>query len=302
MDDRAVTMVLASFSADSLALGAHWIYDTQAIAQHFGRVDRLLKPGPDSYHRTKNKGEFTHYGDQTFVLLESLAAQKGFSPEDFLGRWNALFENYNGYMDQATQGTLARYDSGKTIKDGGSPSDDLAGAARLAPLVFAYPDDLKRLLAAAKEQTRMTHNNALVLESAAFFAETAGRVLGGMSPVKALQKTTSEKFLNSPLLAWVNAGLQSAADDSVQTIIRFGQSCHAQEAFPGVIHLIAKHEGDLKEALVQSVMAGGDSAARGMLVGMVLGAYSDSEGLPKEWVSKLKREKQIRQLLQNIHS
>ena len=295
-------MVMASFAADSLALGAHWIYDTFAIEKHFGRVNALLKPLPNSYHSTKEMGDFTHYGDQTFVLLESLAAQKRFSLGDFSARWKALFEDYDGYVDQATQGTLARYDAGKGLEDGGAPSNDLAGAARLAPLVYTYPDDLARLLAAARDQTRMTHNNSLVLQSAAFFAETTARVLGGMSPVKALQQTANETFTDSLLFGWVNAGLRSAADDSVQTIIRFGQSCHTGEAFPGVIHLIAKYESDLKEALVQSVIAGGDSAARGMLAGMVLGAHLGAESLPKEWASALKREKQIRQLLQNIRS
>ena len=133
MANRAFTMVMASFAADSLALGAHWIYDTKAIEAHLGKVDTLLKPQPNSYHSTKELGDFTHYGDQMFVLLESLAAQKGFSLADFSARWEALFENYNGYVDQATQGTLAGYDSGKGLQEGGSPSDDLAGPPALPP-------------------------------------------------------------------------------------------------------------------------------------------------------------------------
>jgi hypothetical protein len=44
MTTQATAMVLASFAADSLALGAHWIYDTAEIDRRFGRVDRLLKP------------------------------------------------------------------------------------------------------------------------------------------------------------------------------------------------------------------------------------------------------------------
>ena len=83
MENNEKTMVMASFLADSLALGAHWIYDTESISQIFGRVDSLLKPGPHSYHPTKEKGEFTHYGDQTLVLLESLAEKRDFDISDF---------------------------------------------------------------------------------------------------------------------------------------------------------------------------------------------------------------------------
>jgi ADP-ribosylglycohydrolase len=297
MADRAFTMVMSSFVADSLALGAHWVYDTNAIQKHFKRVDTLLEPLPNSYHSTKEMGDFTHYGDQMFVLLESLAHEHEFSLEDFSARWKGLFKNYNGYVDQATQGTLAGYESGKNLNDGGSPSDDLAGAARIAPLVYTDSDHLENLLAAARAQTKMTHTDPLTVESAAFFAEVSFRVLGGLSPMKALKETAGENFADTPLLDWVEAGLQSAGDDSVQTITRFGQTCHTPEAFPGVVHLIAKYERDLTEALVQSVMAGGDSAARGMMVGMVLGAHSGAGNLPEEWVSALRKGQQIAQLL-----
>ncbi len=300
MANRAFTMVMSSFAADSLALGAHWVYDTKAIQAHLGRVDTLLEPLPNSYHATKEMGDFTHYGDQMFVLLESVAAENDFLLADFSARWKVLFESYNGYVDEATQTTLSGYDSGKGLQDGGSPSDDLGGAARIAPLVYLYSDHLENLLHTSRAQTRMTHTNPLTVESAAFFAEVTFRVLGGLGPISAIKETAGENFGDSPLFDWVKAGLQSAGDDSVQTIARFGQTCHTPEAFPGVIHLIAKYESDLKEALVQSVMAGGDSAARGMMAGMVLGAHSGAGSLPEEWVSALRKEQQIVQLLMKL--
>ena len=132
MGENARAMVMASFLSDSLALGAHWIYDTNKIITQFGKIDGLLKPPPDSYHPNKEKGELTHYGDQTLVLLESIVAKSDFYLNDFFNRWLDLFDGYDGYFDQATRITLSNYQSGKSAEDTGSPSDDLGGAARIA--------------------------------------------------------------------------------------------------------------------------------------------------------------------------
>jgi ADP-ribosylglycohydrolase len=293
-------MVLASFAADSLALGVHWIYDTDKIKKNFGRVDTLRKPLPDSYHPTKEKGEFTHYGDQTFVLLESIAAKRGFDLSDFSKRWQDLFKTYRGYFDQATKMTLQNLAQGKAIKDAGSSSTDLSGAARIAPLVLFYHKDPETLVKAARMQTQMTHNNPLVLDSAEFFARVCCKVLEGASPEKAMNEVAAQRFKGFPLFDWVKEGIESAGKESVSTIARFGQSCHAEDAFPAVVHLIAKYEKDLKEALIQGVMAGGDSAGRGLLVGMVLGAHLGDKGLPQEWVSGLERGAPILKLLEQL--
>ena len=297
MKDRLQAMVLASFVADSLALGVHWIYDTKSILKNFGRVESLLKPSPDSYHPTKEKGDFTHYGDQTLVLLESIAAKKGFDLNDFSARWRGLFDTYEGYFDEATRITLSHYSSGKTAENAGSPSDDLAGASRIAPLVYAFHEDLDKLVDYSRSQTKMTHNNPVIIESAEFFARVARLVLNGTPPARSIKKVSQEQFENSSLSRLVQAGLQSKDTETTFAISRFGQSCHTEEAFPGVIHLIARYGNDLREALIQSVMAGGDSAARGMMVGMVLGAQLGKECIPEEWLSQLRKRDQILELL-----
>jgi ADP-ribosylglycohydrolase len=300
MDNHAKAMVLAAFAADALALGAHWIYDIELISRRFGRIEAFLKPEPDSYHPTKDKGAFTHYGDQTLVLLESLAEQGGFDLSDFSARWRTLFEDYDGYMDQATRFTLSRYASGSGHEDPGSPSDDLAGASRIAPLVYAYQNDLDMLVGCAKAQTRMTHSNPLTIDSAEFFARVAWLVLHGTSPAEAMNQVAQEHFSSSPISGWVRQGLASIDKDSVQSIAAFGQTCHTPEAFPGAVHLIACYTSDLKEALIQSVMAGGDSAARGMIVGMVLGAHLGPAALPQQWLHELKEKDRILGLMARL--
>ena len=76
------------------------------------------------------------------------------------------------------------------------------------------------------------------------------------------------------------------------------QACEIDQAFPGTVHLIAKFEGDLKEALIQSVMAGGDSAARSSMAAMVLAAHLGMDAVPQAWIEGMNRINDIRALIE----
>lgn len=300
MKEKTKAMVLASFAADCLSLGLHWIYNTNVIDKKFGRVEHFLKPGYPTYHPTKDKGEFTHYGDQILVLLESVAACGGFNLSDFSARWQKLFDNYKGYVDGATKETLANIASGKSVLSSGSGSDDLAGAARIAPLIYVYHSDPESLIASAKAQTAFTHNDPQVIESALFFSALTLNVLKGVAPKTAIMQVKEEQLVNTPLSKWIEKGLDSVEQQSRKAILNFGQMCEAAAAFPGVIHLIVKYENDLKTALVENIMAGGDSAGRGLLVGLVLGAHLGIDAIPQNWLQEMKAYQQIVDRLKKI--
>lgn len=292
-------MVLASFAADAHALGAHWIYDTERIEKEFGRVESLRKPSPNSFHANKAAGDFTHYGDQAFVLLESLARRGGFHLDDFWRRWQDLFRSYDGYFDQATKATLRNARDGRGPEEAGSFSDELAGASRIAPLVFCYAHDRKTLEEAIRAQTRMTHNNPIVLQCGLFFAHTVLSIFEGASPIAAIE-THTQPFEDTPLGPWIRAGLDSRETESLEAIRRFGQTCHTEQAFPSVIHLISRYEQNLKEGLIQSVMAGGDSAGRNLIVGMVLGAHLGMDAIPDDWIAGMAKGAAIQQHLNQL--
>lgn len=293
MKTDSKAMVLASFAADSLALGAHWIYDTRIIEREIGIVDQLRSPVADSYHSTKKKGDFTHYGDQSLVLLRHLAENQGFDLHSFASQWQHFCRSYSGYVDGATRKTLEAMDAGSSAEDCGSNSSDLGGPARIAPLIYWYRHDPERLMKFAREQTRLTHKGAGVAAATDFIVHAALKVLDGATPQQAIEALLDDGLADIELDLRLRTCLETVADDSREVIARFGQMCGTSAALPGAVHLICAYQENLQEALVQNVMAGGDSAARGLVVGMILGAYQGLDGLDQNWLKDMRATEAI---------
>lgn len=300
MRENAKALVLAAFVADALALGGHWVYNTSVIEKKYGRLTRYENPLGKSYHPTKKRGEFTHYGDQMYLLLETVANLPGFELSHFSKTWRHFFQTYDGYIDKATETTLENFKADKGPGESGSSSTDLAGAARIAPLAYFYRNDKEKFFASARAQTVMTHNHPDVISCATFFSEVVWEVLAGIPPSEAIQGLVQRRYNRSRLKEWTDAGAESRDLPTRQAISDFGQMCAAEAAFPSVIHLIFKYESNLKDALVENVMAGGDSAARGMMTGMVLGAHLGMDAIPDHWLSELIAIKNIRRLLDQM--
>ena len=300
MNEKAQAMLLASFVGDALSLGVHWIYNTRVIDKKWGQVENYIKPERPTYHPTKDLGDFTHYGDQTLVLLESVAENSGYSLSHFADSWQAFFKNYDGYFDSATKDTLENLGAGKEITAAGSGSDDLPGAGRIAPLVYCYRSDEDKLVESARSQTAFTHNHPEVIDSAEIVARATLKVFGGQTPVAAIKQVVNDGFPRKPYTTWVQEGIESAAQDTRQAILDFGQMCEVAVVFPCVIHLVTKYEENLSQALIANAMAGGESAGRGMIAGMLLGAHLGPDAIPPRWLSELKAYDRIVELMHTI--
>ncbi len=81
-----------------------------------------------------------------------------------------------------------------------------------------------------------------------------------------------------------------------EVALDFGQSCHSGEAFPLTIYLLLKYKNNFREAFINNVMIGGDSAARGIVLGMILGGLKDSE-IPNEWINEMNYYPKIRSFI-----
>jgi ADP-ribosylglycohydrolase len=168
----------------------------------------------------------------------------------------------------------------------------------MAPLLSVYADHLDHLVQSARAQTAITHTDERVIQSADFFARSVFAVLGGKSPTAAMEATLDAHFSDSPIASMVTMGLESRGRETRETIAEFGQMCSVEAGLPGAVHLISRYEGDYKQAMVENVMAGGDSSARGILAGMILGAAHGMTAIPETWVAGMTAGQRISRLLQ----
>jgi ADP-ribosylglycohydrolase len=286
--DRSKTegALWGAFCADAYALGAHWVYDCDAIEAAPLEWKSHNKP-LTTYHGGKDAGEFTHYGDQMLWLLESVAEHRGFDIDMFTRLWHTRMQSYVGYVDGASKATLAMLNEGT----GHAGSKDLSAAGRFAPLLYFYTDDFKPLLKAVAMQSAFTHSNAHVERSSLYFAEVAYHLLRE-DDLEAVLVACAKEY-DEIIFDWVMAGIKSKKEPTRSAIAAFGKSCGVGSGFPGVIHLLLKYQDDYENAMVENVKAGGDSAARGLIAGSLLGLRNGKDAIPETWIDRLKHVEEI---------
>ena len=284
-------LIFGSFCADALSLGVHWIYDPNKLMQKHGRVTSYKTPGPDSYHPHKQAGEQGHVGDQALCLLSFLSRKKSWNAAAFMDKWLAMWPDYNDYVDGATKATLTNLQNESDKTHGGSDSVEIAGAARIAPLIsYLAHSTEEEVVRASVEQTMLTHRSAEAEESATFLAKAGYRLIHGASLVDTLNDTAP---------AWA---LQKAnavvSENAVDAIGKLGPACSISSALPSVLFLALKHGDDIETAFIENAMAGGDNCARGLALGMLLGAANGFSSIPERWVNELKSRDLLREILE----
>lgn len=286
--------LLGAFVGDATALGAHWMYDRAEIAKRFAYPAGLHAPAT-TYHPGKSAGDFTHLGDQMWLLLESLRASGNrFDAADFMSRWVTFWKTPGNpsYPDKATRQTLAAIDSGKSPLDAGADSEELAGPARgMVALAVGLSQNLTldELAATSVAQAQLTHRSHLAEDSATFLA----RLMFSLSQGTDLHTALDDALHHS------SARVQELAKKALQASVRslptgeaieaLGQSCSLTAALPSTVLLLYRHGSTYEEAIRENILAGGDSAARGIVIGGILGLVHGAEAIPAHWVTGLRR-------------
>lgn len=300
MKHRLEGMILGTFVGDAISLAPHWIYNIEQIENIFGIVDNIIDIPVHSYHKNKIKGDFTHYGDQTLLLFQYINRYKNFNINSYKRYFIEFMNNYNGYIDHTTKETLAKIKDSNTIE--GCDSTDVSGASTIAPLIYTNYKKPKELLIKVEEKIKLTHNNKLVIDIGKYISMVTVNVINGMTPIHSMEfEIKNNKYLKKEGNNFISESLENVKKhlklNSQKAIVLLGQSCGFLQAFPSSLYIILKYENNFKNAIVENVMAGGDCAARSMLIGMVLGAYNGIEGIPQKWLNDVNKYSELLRLL-----
>lgn len=278
--------VVASLLGDALTLPAHWDYDQGHILATHGRITEMHGPPAKGYHAHTGAGGQTHYGDQALVLWRCLRDAGGrYDPATFMAAWQQFWATSPAYRDHATRETLEHIAAGQVPTRAASRSADLGGAARIAPLIAAtlhLPED--QAVELAWNHTALTHADPAVGEAAAFLVRAVRAALAGHDAAAAIARAAEAEYVALPVAQHLAAARAASQEGILHATRALGLACPLPQAFPAMLAIALAYPHDLEAALIDNVMAGGDSAARGLALGMLLGATHGAK-LPPRWVA-----------------
>ena len=270
--------IQAAFVADAYCLGSHWVYDEAQLTTL--PIDWGTLNAPQAmWHKGKNKGDFTHYGDHGKWLHEFIQKNDHFDITMYGGFWLDNMQDYKGYIDGSSRETIEALKKDPHT-DKGSSSHDLSIIGRIAPLLLVS-DSKEKFLKQVESFVGFTHNSPVVLKAAALFASVLYDVAEGKSIDKALHDVDVDPTLQTAF----DAGVNSKGLDTFSAIRNFGPACGVEGGFEGVVHLLVSYDG-FKEAMIANAKAGGDTSARAMIVAMIMGAAGKS--IPSSWIETTK--------------
>ena len=299
--DKLAGLLYGSFIADALALGAHWIYDQEELRRDFGRVMDFLDPREDSYHPSKKRGEQTHYGDQALTLLESIKSRGRFDVSGFAQDWLQMWDGYPDYFDQATKETLKHLNAGTPAKEAASKSNELGGAARIAPLLALMSgDSVESAVAAARAQTALTHGSEIVGDAAEFLTRIVFALLAGAELRASIEQAASATYDELDVRAMVQRVEATRSLELAAAAKSLGLACPAPQALPTLLMLLDRCGDDFETALIENANAGGDNASRGLALGMVLGAMHGKSRIPERWLRGLRAASRLDAFLHSL--
>jgi len=306
---------------DALAMPVHWYYNRQALEDDYGRVTDYLaprNPHPDSilwrssytppnsngdilhdqapywgqkgihYHQFLKAGENTLNVKICRLLIESINETGSYQGDDFLRRYIAFMttpgSHRDTYIEECHRNFFANFARDIPPRKCGVAEKHIGGLIGIVPVVAFYFNRPDKAREAALAHLALTHPGLKMATAGSLMINLLLKVLNGI-PLKAAILAEIEAQ-NNPLLGHPFVKWLDNPDDWVIGP-RLSTACYVEDAVPAVVYLALKYHGDPEKALIVNTNLGGDNAARGAVLGALLGAAHGVENFPDRWAQGL---------------
>ncbi|MBW2410606.1 MAG: ADP-ribosylglycohydrolase family protein [Deltaproteobacteria bacterium] len=306
---------------DALAMPVHWYYNHQALFRDYGRVTDYLaprNPHPDSilwrskYVAKNARGEILHdqanywgqrgvhyhqflaAGENTLnikisqLLIESLMQNGRYDLDDFLKRYIQFMttpgNHRDTYIEECHRNFFENYAAGTPPRNCGLDEKHIGGLVGIIPIIVFYCSTPEQARSKALEHLALTHPGIKMADAASLVIELLLRVLKGKPLHIAILEEIEKQ--RTPLVGHAFVKWLDHPDDMVIGP-RFSTACYVEDSVPAVLYLALKYHADPEKALIVNTNLGGDNAARGSVLGALLGASHGIEGFPRRWIDGL---------------
>ena len=271
---RAQGCLLGQLAGDALGSLVEFKTPEHILREHPDGVRNLVDGG------TWNTiaGQPTDDSEMALLLARLLANQGRYDPEQ-------ARKAYVFWLDSDP------FDCGMTIASGlrGRPnSDSQANGAmmRISPVgIFGANHDLAEVADWARQDAALTHPHPVCRQANALYA---------MAIAEAIRAACDARYLYERIAAWAE---DMNVHNSVLSTIRgaaaapptdyISQQGWVLTAFHNALWQLL-HAQDLKEAVVDTVMCGGDTDTNAAICGALVGAVYGRDAIPTQWAECLR--------------
>jgi ADP-ribosylglycohydrolase len=207
-----------------------------------------------------------------------------YDPFTYADIWQENMRNYKGYIDAASKQTLVNFDARSICMGSGSESHDLSIVGRHAPLIFSI-ENMDEIMDSVKFHTFLTHFTKEVLDASKYIVEVTLAMLYDLDVETTLKERA--KYYGEMVEAEVNKAFEARNMPTNEAIKFLGQACGVKGGLASTVYLVLNYHDDFDALLKANVLAGGDSAARATVAGMIVGARYGFEAIKPSWIEKL---------------
>jgi ADP-ribosylglycohydrolase len=321
MKSKLIGTIYGLCIGDALAMPVHWYYNRQALEADYGRVTGYLaprNPHPDSilwrsrYIAPNLKGEILHdqaqywgqkgihyhqflsAGENTLnlkvcrLLIDSIGETGGYNRDEFLKKYIGFMttpgKHRDTYIEECHRNFFTNYARGKPPHKCGVTEKHIGGLIGIVPIIAFYSDHSEKAREHGLAHLALTHPGTKMITAASLIIDILLKVLNGSTLEEAILGEIESQ--RNPLLGHPFEQLLRQPDDRVIGP-RFSTACYVEDSVPAVLYLALKYHDDPETALIVNTNLGGDNAARGAILGALLGASHGIEKFPDRWVQGL---------------